>query len=66
MVGAKGRQGTPLLPAMWEEAVVRSGEVGSLREKRWVGESRLRRSRLKFTSDSVIRVTLASASVHVV
>ena len=41
---------------------MRSGEVGSLREGRRVGESRLRR-RSEFEMDSVIRVPLASASV---
>ena len=52
--------------AMWEEAIARSGEVGSLRVRMRAGESRLRRRRSDLLSDSVIRVPLASASVHVV
>ena len=41
--------------AMWEEAIVRSGEVESLREGTRVGESRLRRRRSEFVShDDVI------------
>ena len=52
--------------AMWEEAIVISGEVGSRREGTWVGESRLRRMRCQFVKDSVIRVPLASARVFVV
>ena len=40
-----------------------SGEVGSPREGTRVGESMLRRIRLIFVRDSVIRVPLASAGV---
>ena len=52
--------------AMWEEAIVMSGEVGFPRERTRVGESMLRRMRLVFVWDSMIRVPLASASVLVV
>ena len=52
--------------AMWEEAIVMSGGVGSPREGTWVGESRLRRWMSKFVKESVIRVPLASAIVLVV
>ena len=48
--------------AMWEEVIVRSGEVESLREGTWVGESRLRRRRSEFVRDSVIRVPLVVPS----
>ena len=51
--------------AMWEEAIVRLGEVESLREGTRVGESRLRRRRSEFVRDSVMRVPLVSASVHI-
>ena len=49
---------------MWEEAIVRSEAVGYLREGRRIGESRLRR-RSEFVTDTVMRISLASASVHV-
>ena len=49
--------------AMWEVATVMSGEVGSRRERKRVGESMLRRIRSEFVRDSVIRVPLASTSV---
>ena len=49
--------------AMWEEAIVMSGEVWSPRDGTRVGESRLRRRRSEFVRDSVVRVTLASANV---
>ena len=52
--------------AMGEEAIVRSAEVGSLQEATRVGESRLRRRWSELVRDSVIRVPLACASVHVV
>ena len=52
--------------AMWEVVIVMSGEVGSPREGTRVGESMLRRMRLVFVRDSVIRVPLASAGVLVV
>ena len=52
--------------AMWEDAIVRSGEVRSLREGTRVGESRLSRRRSELVKDSVIRVPLASTSVHFV
>ena len=39
--------------AMWEEAIVRSGEVESLREGTRVGESRLRRRRSEFVREFV-------------
>ena len=52
--------------AMWGEAIVRSGEEGSPREGTRVGESMLRRRRFESVRESVIRVSLASASVHVV
>ena len=45
---------------------MRSGEIGSLRKGGRVGESRLRRRRLEFVRDSVMKIPLASASVHVV
>ena len=50
--------------AMWEEAIVRSGEVGSLREWKRVGESRSRR--LEFLRGSVMRVPLTFSRVLVV
>ena len=50
--------------AMWDEAIVRSGEVGSLRGGRWVGESRLRSMRLGFVKDSIMRVPLAPPPVY--
>ena len=50
--------------AMWEEAIVRSGEIGSLREGRRVGESRLSR-KSEFVSDFLMRISLAYANVHV-
>ena len=52
--------------AMWEDAIVRLPDVESLREGRWVGESRFRSKRSEFVRDSVMRVPLASASVHIV
>ena len=52
--------------AMWEVAIVMSGEVGSPREGTRVGDSMLRRMRSVFVRDSVIAVPLASASVLVV
>ena len=52
--------------AMWEEAIVRSGELGSMQEGRRVGESRLRRKRCEFVRDSVLKVPFASACVHVI
>ena len=48
---------------MWEEAIVRSGEVRSLREETRVEKSRLRRRRSEFVRDSVIRVPLISSVV---
>ena len=48
------------------KAIIRSGEVGSLREETRVGELRLRTRRSAFVSDSVVRVPLVSASVHVI
>ena len=51
---------------MWEEAIVRSGDVGFLRDGRRVGESRLRRRRSEFVRDSVIKVPLDSARIHVI
>ena len=50
--------------AMWEVTIVRLGEVGSPREGTWVGEPRLKR--LEFVRESMIKVSLASASVHAV
>ena len=52
--------------AMWEEAIVMLGEVGSPRVGTRVGKSRLRRRRLEFVRDYVIRVPLAFACVLVV
>ena len=52
--------------AMLEEAIVRSGEMGSLREETRIAESGLRRRRSELVRDFVIRVRLAFASVHVV
>ena len=52
--------------AMWEEAIVRSGEIGSLREGKRLGDSRFRQRRSQFVRDYVISVLPASASVHVV
>ena len=49
--------------AMWEVAIVMSGEVVSPREGTWVGESMLKRMRSVFVKDSVIRVPIASARV---
>ena len=49
--------------SMWEEAIVRSGEVKFPREGRRVGESRLRSMRLVFVRDSVMMVPLASALI---
>ena len=51
--------------ALWEDAIVRSGEIGFLQEGTPVGESRLRRRRSEFVRDTVIRVPLVSAIVHV-
>ena len=44
--------------AMLEEAIVRSGEVRSLREGTRVGKSRLRRRRSEFMRDSMIKTPL--------
>ena len=44
--------------AMWKEAIVRSGEVGSLREGRRVGESRLKRRRSEFVYTLYTQVIL--------
>ena len=52
--------------AMWEVAILMSGEVGYPREVTRVGDSMLRRMRSVFVRDSVIRVPLASAGVLVV
>ena len=52
--------------AKWEEAIVRMGEVGYRRERTRGGETRLRRRRSEFVRDSVIRVPVTSAIVHVV
>ena len=49
--------------AMWEEAIVRPGDMGFLREGTRVEESRLWRRKLEFVKDFVIRVPLASAGV---
>ena len=52
--------------AMWENDIVRSGEVGSLREGPRVGESSLRRrKRSEFMKYFVIKVPPASVSIQV-
>ena len=51
---------------MWEEAIVRSEEVGFAQDGWQVGESRLRSVRLESVRDSLVRVSLASARSHVV
>ena len=52
--------------AIWEEVIVRSGDLGSLQEGRRVEESRLRRKRSELVRDSAMRVPLDPTSVHVV
>ena len=66
-VGTQGREGAhSKSKAMWEEDILRTGVVGSLQERMRVGELRLRSSMSELVRDSVMRVHLASASVHVV
>ena len=43
--------------AIWEEVIVRSGDLGSLQEGRRVEESRLRRKRSELVRDSAMRVS---------
>ena len=52
--------------AMWEEAIVMSGELGFPREGTRVGQSRLKSWRSEFLRYSVIRVPLVFKSVLVV
>ena len=50
---------------MWELAIVMSGDLGSPQEETRVAELMLRRMRSEFERDSVIKVSLSSASVLV-
>ena len=52
--------------AMWQEAIVMSGEVRSLRDGTRVRDLRLKRRRSEFVRDSAIRVPFALESVRVV